>query len=196
MADRLPLFPLGQPLFPGVLLNLQIFEQRYLRLIRESLKQDSAFGIVAIAEGNDVGEQPDLYSVGLEVKIVDWRQQKNGLLGVSVLGARRFEILNTQVEEDGLLIGGISWLTESTSFTAIPEENLESLEALLRELIAHESLAWVEVDDAVLSAEELSWKLAQVLPISLEQKIPLLMESESSTRLAMIQAQVDELSGL
>lgn len=32
MSSRLPLFPLSKPLFPGSLLPLQLFEERYLRL--------------------------------------------------------------------------------------------------------------------------------------------------------------------
>ena len=51
MVDRLPLFPLGQPLFPGIRLDLQIFEQRYLRLVRKSMREDVAFGIVATEDG-------------------------------------------------------------------------------------------------------------------------------------------------
>ena len=35
MKDRLPLFPLGTVLFPGMLLPLHIFEDRYKHLMRD-----------------------------------------------------------------------------------------------------------------------------------------------------------------
>src|SRR4051794_41580942 len=37
MGELIPLFPLGTPLFPGVVLPLQIFEPRYRRLMHDLL---------------------------------------------------------------------------------------------------------------------------------------------------------------
>ena len=48
---RIPLFPLGTVLFPGGLLPLKIFEQRYLDMAAACLKDDKPFGICLIAEG-------------------------------------------------------------------------------------------------------------------------------------------------
>ena len=45
---EMPLFPLSGVLLPGGRMPLQIFEQRYLDLVRESMKSDSPFGIVWI----------------------------------------------------------------------------------------------------------------------------------------------------
>jgi len=45
-TTQIPLFPLLQPLFPGTRLNLQIFEQRYLRMITQCLKTEGTFGVV------------------------------------------------------------------------------------------------------------------------------------------------------
>ena len=42
---RVPLFPLGTVLFPGGLLPLKIFEQRYLDMAAACLKAGSPFGI-------------------------------------------------------------------------------------------------------------------------------------------------------
>ena len=57
-ATRLPLFPLGTVLFPGLLLPLHIFEERYRQLVRDLLvgpHESRAFGVVAIREGREVG---------------------------------------------------------------------------------------------------------------------------------------------
>ena len=37
MSEMLPLFPLGTVLYPGMLLPLHIFEDRYRRLVRDLL---------------------------------------------------------------------------------------------------------------------------------------------------------------
>jgi uncharacterized protein len=196
VSERLPLFPLGQPLFPDIPISLEIFEQRYLRLIKESLRESATFGIVAIADGSEVGGQPDIFLIGLAVDIIDWRQLESGLLGITVSGTTRFEVLVTSVEEDGLLIGEVERLSESGDSISLPEENLEALENLLRELVRHPSLDWLSLDDDRLSAVELGWKLAQALPVSLDKKVPLLAEPDAAKRLAIIQSYVDELSAV
>lgn len=58
MTDRLPLFPLGSVLFPGLVLPLNIFEERYRALARDllALPEDAQrrFGVVAIRDGHEV----------------------------------------------------------------------------------------------------------------------------------------------
>lgn len=55
---RLPLFPLNSVLFPGLVLPLNVFEERYRALMRELLKTDESeprrFAVVAIRDGHEV----------------------------------------------------------------------------------------------------------------------------------------------
>ena len=44
----LPLFPLNVVLFPGNILPLHIFEERYRFMIRQCLKDQSEFGVILI----------------------------------------------------------------------------------------------------------------------------------------------------
>ena len=195
MVDRLPLFPLGQPLFPGIRLDLQIFEQRYLRLVRKSMREDVAFGIVATEDGRELGAPLEIYDFGLAVKIVDWERLENGLLGIVVCGERRFNIQKTEVEDDGLIIAEVEWLPEFQETADYPDENLQGLEGLLRDLAQHPALNWVGLPEQI-SASELGWRLAQVLPVSTTKKVRLLAEPSSMQCLAKIQILVDELSSI
>ena len=52
MAD-LALFPLRTVLFPGGLLELKIFETRYLDLISRCLREQQSFGVVALKSGHE-----------------------------------------------------------------------------------------------------------------------------------------------
>jgi uncharacterized protein len=58
VTDRLPLFPLSSALFPGLVLPLNVFEERYRALVRDLLAlPESAprrFGVVAIKNGQEV----------------------------------------------------------------------------------------------------------------------------------------------
>lgn len=193
-SEMLPLFPLGQPLFPGVILPLQIFEQRYIRLIKESLRADTGFGIVATAEPDtDDSESVVTYDVGLEVKVTDWRQQDNGLLGISVSGTRRFVIDAIEVEDDGLLVASINWMAVESEEVDAGYSDLDELEGLLRQLILHPAFDWVELPEEI-SPEEISWKLAQLLPIGLDDKVQLLSFTSTNDRLNRIYDLITDLS--
>ncbi|MFE7465648.1 LON peptidase substrate-binding domain-containing protein [Streptomyces sp. NPDC057499] len=54
---RLPLFPLNAVLFPGLVLPLNVFEERYRAMMRELLKTDEdeprRFAVVAIRDGHE-----------------------------------------------------------------------------------------------------------------------------------------------
>jgi len=85
-ARHLPLFPLKVVLFPGSLLPLHIFEERYKTLIRESLERDSEFGINLIE--NDAIEPIGCSAI---VKNVI-REYGDGRLDVAVEGRRRYKL--------------------------------------------------------------------------------------------------------
>lgn len=99
-AERvvLPLFPLGTVLFPGLVLPLHIFEERYRQLVRTLLARPAGerlFGVVAIRRGWEVAqsaEAPDLYEVGCTAEIRDVTEHPDGTYDLVTVGRRRFEI--------------------------------------------------------------------------------------------------------
>ena len=48
--DSLPLFPLGTVLYPGEVMPLHIFEERYQEMVSDCLAQDAPFGIVLMRD--------------------------------------------------------------------------------------------------------------------------------------------------
>ncbi|MFI1680209.1 MULTISPECIES: LON peptidase substrate-binding domain-containing protein [unclassified Streptomyces] len=58
VTTRLPLFPLNSVLFPGLVLPLNVFEERYRAMMRELLKtpeeEQRQFAVVAIRDGQEV----------------------------------------------------------------------------------------------------------------------------------------------
>ncbi|MFJ4573503.1 LON peptidase substrate-binding domain-containing protein [Streptomyces sp. NPDC088846] len=71
---RLPLFPLNAVLFPGLVLPLNVFEERYRAIMRELLKTDGdeprRFAVVAIRDGHETAPtatgMPDTTSTPVE----------------------------------------------------------------------------------------------------------------------------------
>jgi Lon protease-like protein len=108
----MPLFPLSAVLLPGGRMPLQIFEQRYLDLVRDSMKNAEPFGVVWIRSGSEVAQVertgPDLGDYGTCARIVDWDQLPNGLLGITIEGAERFDLFETSVRDNGLVVGEVA----------------------------------------------------------------------------------------
>ena len=105
---KLALFPLNTIVFPGGILPLQIFEQRYLNLIKDCMKNETGFVIVLINEGKEVGSTPQIYCTGCYVEIIDWDSLENGLLGISIQAKYRVRLTNSTVRDDGLLLADAS----------------------------------------------------------------------------------------
>ena len=88
--ETIALFPLNSVMFPKGRVSLQIFESRYVDMIRQCLRETSGFGVVLIATGSEVarsGEKLDVHRVGTYCEIVDWNQLPNGLLGITAEAA-------------------------------------------------------------------------------------------------------------
>lgn len=184
----IPLFPLHMALFPGVTLPLRIFEQRYLRLVTESLKTDTGFGVALIRSGREVGPA-EVWPIGLYVRIVDWSQGEEGLLHIEVTGQSRFRVLETYSEEDGLLMADVEWLPDEESHP-VPE-SCDGLLAVLNELKQHAAILALKFAP-VESAEALSWQLAQLLPLDDAVRLELLESHDPLERLAHIAANLDQ----
>jgi len=190
----LPLFPLKTVLFPGCVLDLQIFEARYLDMIARCMKQGTGFGVVCILEGREVGDAPqDIAGIGCEALIRDFQRQDNGLLGIRVEGGRRFEVLSTELQRDQLLVAQVEWLSE------IPEQPLQDedqdLLALLKALVEHPMVAALSMNTEVAGQQSLANQLAYLLPFAEADKIELLQVDDPQQRLDGIQVLLDEIQG-
>ncbi|WP_447648998.1 LON peptidase substrate-binding domain-containing protein [Pseudomonas abietaniphila] len=190
----LPLFPLNAVLFPGCVLDLQIFEARYLDMIGRCMKQGEGFGVVCITEGSEVGDVPEGFSqIGCEALVTDFQQQDNGLLGIRVVGGRRFRVVEAQTQRDNLLIAEVEWL-EDPDEKPLQEED-EDLVALLAALAEHPMVAALNMGLTASGQQSLANQLAYLLPFAEEDKIELLEIDDAEERLDAIQDLLDEMQG-
>ncbi len=93
MASELPLFPLRTVLFPGMVLPLQIFEQRYRVMLRGLLESGGEFGVILIREGPEVGGEAVTFEIGTTARFEEVEEAPDGRYLVSVRGRRRFRLL-------------------------------------------------------------------------------------------------------
>jgi Lon protease-like protein len=189
-----PLFPLNTVLFPGCILDLQIFEARYLDMVSACMKRGEGFGVVTILEGQEVGEAASRFSaLGCEALIRDFQQRSNGLLGIRVEGGRRFRVGEIEVQADQLTLAQVDWLDEPDDAPLLAEH--ADLAALLAALAEHPLVAGLAMGGVVAGQQALANQLAYLLPFATEQKLQLLQLDDPLRRLEQVQALLDRLQG-
>jgi Lon protease-like protein len=114
VTDRLALFPLGTVLFPGLVLPLHIFEERYRALIADR-RESGVFGVVAIKAGWEVGgaQEIELHEVGCSAEIRQLTEHPDGRFDIVTVGRRRFRILQVHTGEAPYLLADVEWMPEA-----------------------------------------------------------------------------------
>ena len=124
MTKRLmPLFPLQSIVLPGGMFPLRIFERRYLDMIRDCIKNNADFCIVLIRDNSKEEYITDIYNYGCLVKITDWNQLDDGLLGITVEGINKVKIYDRNLEKNNLLTGTIEDIETEKEYM-IPQKYL------------------------------------------------------------------------
>jgi Lon protease-like protein len=88
----LPLFPLNTVLFPGMVLPLRIFEERYKLMINRCLEETRPFGVVLIREGKAVGGGAVPFKVGTTALIAAVNRLAEGQMKIVTIGNDRFRL--------------------------------------------------------------------------------------------------------
>jgi Lon protease-like protein len=131
----LPLFPLGTVLFPGLGLPLHVFEQRYRRLVRDLLTAPKGaprrFGVVAIREGREVGEDGvrALHEVGCAAEIREVESYDDGRYELLTTGTTRFRLHEVD-RSRAYPLGQVEWLREDAGDADAASSAADSVRAL------------------------------------------------------------------
>ncbi len=189
MTARLPLFPLGTVLFPGMLLPLNIFEDRYKQLMHDLLDgpEPRRFGVIAIKKGRETGIEgvSSLYEVGCAATVRETEEKADGGFEVVTVGGQRFR-LEALDESKPYLQGDVEFLPEDEGGSAAAGRAAhlvaEAFQAYLDVLTAR-GLAQVSVPDLPEEPVLLSYLVAASIIIDLPDRQGLLAEPDSISRL-------------
>ena len=162
---RSALFPLNSVLFPGCTLPLQIFEQRYLRLIKTCMRDNHGFVVILISVGKEVGDTPETYSIGTYVEIVDWEMLNNGLLGITIEARYRVRVSNPCAQDDGLMTGEIETLPMADEAYIDKDIQISDLVDTLKQLEQHPYIEQQAMEVDYSSIQDVCDKLSQLLPV-------------------------------
>jgi Lon protease-like protein len=181
----LALFPLHTVLFPGGPLPLRIFETRYLDMVRRCMREQQPFGVVLIQEGEEAGVVATTATVGCSARIVDFHTLRDGLLGISCVGERKFRVQRVWRASDGLNLGEIVWLAPEPAL-ALPAGHAR-LGATVRHALDELAAQYQYVDRKFDDAAWVGARLTELLPIEPNDKQALLELDDPIARLAALE---------
>jgi len=184
---EIPLFPLKTVLLPGNKLSLKIFEPRYVDMIAQCMRENTAFGVVLIYKGEEISADSDIYSIGTTACIDDWQNRADGLLGITALGVERFEILKTHTQADGLTIADIEILDEPE-----PEETPEQFD-YMQELLDHINAQEGKLQTDRANFSTIMYQLIYLLPLDTNLKQRLLEVPNCTDRAVILHAELIRL---
>ena len=177
---RTYIFPLNTVLFPGGVLPLKVFEQRYIEMTKNCISEDRPFGICLIKEGRETGTPAVPQDIGCLARIAHWDMPQFGVFHLQVEGVQRFRILGSEVGKMGLISAAIERLANDSEVA--PEETLcgDVLKAIIEKIGAGRFPSPHRFDDAAW----IGYRLSEVLPISLDIKQQLLRMTDPQARLS------------
>jgi Lon protease-like protein len=188
----LPLFPLKTVLFPGRVLPLKVFEQRYIDMTKACLKDEQPFGVCLLTHGEEVAQRDQAAAgasiafalIGTQARIVSWDMPQLGILHLKTEGGTRFQVQSSSVADDGLVVAQITLLPPEPA-VKLPEA-FAPLAGLLELMIDR---AGRENFSAQLALDDASWvgyRLAELLPLPLAIKQSMLEVNDSVVRLKVL----------
>ena len=188
MALEIPIFPLRCVLFPGGLLPLKIFEQRYLDMTKACIRDASPFGVCLLREGAEVGAPAVPHAIGCTALIQQWDMPHLGLFHLLCRGESVFRIVEHWAAKNGLLYGLVELRDASPPQPlAAPYRPLaELLERIIAKVGEDSFPAPVRLDDA----DWVACRLAEVLPLAAEDKQRMLELRDPQGRLEWLKKQV------
>ncbi len=185
IGKEVPLFPLNTVLFPGGLLPLRIFEQRYLEMAKGCLRDGTPFGVCLIREGAEVGTPATHEDLGCLARITQWDMQQLGLLQLVAQGGERFRVLAKRVRADGLILADIELLAENPD-TPMPEK-FRACRQLLERIVAEHGERLFAKPYLLDSSAWVGARLAEVLPLPAAARQKLFELDDSVQRLEIMQ---------
>jgi uncharacterized protein len=162
VTARLPVFPLATVLFPGLVLPLHIFEERYRALVRHLVALPEGapreFGVVAIRSGWEVASgagqdlpgagEVTLHEVGCTAELRQVTELEDGGFDIVTVGRRRFRMGDVDRNSAPYLTAEVQWLPE-------PDGPDETADLLATRVIAvfRQYLGLIRAEDGQLTEQ-------------------------------------------
>ena len=190
MSQVLPLFPLGTVLFPGALLPLHIFEERYRQMMHDLLAQPAPreFAVVAIREGRETGIDgiSSLHPVACVAVLGQTAALPDGRFALLAQGSRRARLLEL-VEARAYLQCRVELMAEPAGGEAAAAAAALAVRNAFRAYagaLASQGIAELEAAELPDDPVALSYLVAAALITEVPARQALLEQPDAASRLA------------
>jgi Lon protease-like protein len=194
LPESLAVFPLaGVLLLPRAHLPLNIFEPRYLAMVRDTLeRRDRLIGMMQPSDPKSKLQDPPLYRVGCAGRIVESSDTPDGRILINLVGICRFEIAAELEGVNGYRRVRPSW--QNYRHDLAGDEDRVDRPRLVAGLKRYFHLNAIEADwDALdrTSSERLVSSIAMICPFDPSEKQALLeapdLTARAETMIALIE---------
>lgn len=190
---KIPVFPLGLVVLPGTIQSLQIFEPRYIDMVKSCMKDTSGF-VITLQSKSEGDIEYGLIKQGTYVEIIDFNNNSNGLLGITVKAINKVEIKDIFQQKDMLHLATIKPLTDPlVDDQALIAKHPELLNILIQ-LKDHPRIKILPLDIDLTSADSVAYHLGGLIPLSSKEKQTILEAFDASQRMNILSRLINKLS--
>ena len=173
LPNKISIFPLSQAIFfPGTILPLNIFEDRYIQLINDCMKENRMFGMVQ--PKTKFGNMPEVYDTGCLGKVVSFNETNDRRFIISLSGIIRFRIKREFKKEKLYRIFEVDY---SEFLTDLEEKNDQKINYDKKNLLNKLKIFFQKMnypidynEYAKLDLDNLVNTVAMISPFSVEEK--------------------------
>lgn len=192
-TNKLPVFPLELVVLPGTIQSLQIFEPRYIDMVKNCMQDSSGF-VITLQSKSDGDIEFGIVKHGTYVEIIDFNNLPNGLLGITVKSENKVSIKNIYQLEDGLHVAEIKpEIDPEVDNQALIAEYPEIIN-ILSQLVKHPKINELPIKVDFNSADSIAYHLAGLIPLSMSQRQNLLEAFDASQRLSILSKYIEKIS--
>jgi len=201
---RIPIFPLPSALLlPGGQLPLNIFEPRYLAMVKHALATPTRLiGMVQPRDNSDDAstEEPTLFETGCAGRVSFFQESDDGRFVIALNGVCRFHRLDQQLDPNGFLVADVDWRPFANDLridvSALDRDPLMGVLRRYFDLKGFET-DWTQIENS--DNHQLLATLSMVCPFEVAEKQALLeadsMASRADLLIAMMEMAIHDETG-
>jgi hypothetical protein len=191
--SKFPVFPLGLVVLPETIQSLQIFEPRYIDMVKNCMQDNSGF-VITLQSQSDGDIDFGIVKQGTYVEIIDFNNNSNGLLGITVKAINKVSIKDIVQQEDALHIAEVKPLIDPlVDDQALIAKHSELINILIQ-LKDHPRIKILPLDIDLTSADSVAYHLGGLIPLSAQEKQSILEAFDASQRMNILSRLITKLS--
>jgi Lon protease-like protein len=201
---RIPIFPLPSALLlPGGQLPLNVFEPRYLAMVKHALATPTR--LIGMVQPRDLAddttaEEPPLFETGCAGRVSFFQESDDGRFVIALNGVCRFHRLDQQLDPNGFLVAGVDWRPFANDLrmdiSALDRDPLMDVLRRYFDLKGFET-DWTQIENS--DNHQLLATLSMVCPFEVAEKQALLeadsMVSRADLLIAMMEMAIHDETG-